>query len=129
MVVLDTNVVSYIFNGDARARYYVARIRGRRVFTSFQTVEELWYGAYSRGWGQRRTNELALHLEQYKVIWPNPELVEICARLRSKRKLAGRALQEADAWIAATALILKCPLASHDRDFSDVTGLEIIRAA
>ena len=89
MVVLDTNIVSYIFNGDRRARRYMARIRGRRVFISFQTLEELWYGAYSRGWGRRRTNELARHLEQYEVIWSSPELVKICARLRSERKASG----------------------------------------
>ena len=129
MVVLDTNVVSYIFNGDAKARYYAARIRDRRVFISFQTLEELWYGAYSAGWGPRRTNELALHLEQYDVVWPTPELVEICARLRSVRKSAGRVLQEPDAWIASTALLLRCPLASHDRDFSDIPNLKIIKAA
>ena len=129
MVVLDTNVVSYIFSADARVRYYAARVRGRRVFISFQTLEELWYGVYSRGWGRRRINELALHLEQYEVIWPTPELVEICARLRSERKSVGRAMQEPDAWIAATALLLRCPLASHDRDFSGVPGLEIIQTA
>ena len=90
------------------------------MFISFQTLEELWYGAFSRGWGRRRTNELARHLDQYEVIWSGPELVNICARLRSERKAEGRALREADAWIAATAILLDCPLASRDRDFSGI---------
>jgi predicted nucleic acid-binding protein len=128
VVVLDTNVVSYIFNGDPRGRRYASRIRGHRVFISFQTLEELWYGAYSGRWGDRRKNDLARHLEQYEIIWPNPEIVELCARLRSEQKDAARELQEADAWIAATAISLDCPLASHDRDFSGIPDLQLIQA-
>ena len=126
MVVLDTNVVSYIFNGDPRARDYASRIQGHRVFVSFQTLEELWYGAYSGGWGRRRRSELARHLDHYQVIWSSLELVQICARLRSERKAEGRALREADAWIAATAILLDCPLASRDRDVSGISGLTVI---
>ncbi len=126
MVVLDTNTVSYIFNGGHRARHYAAMIRGQRAFISFQTLEELWFGAYSGGWGRRRMNELARHLEQYEVIWSSPELVNICARLRSESQAVGRALQRADAWIAATAILLDCPLMSHDGDFSDIAGLTVV---
>ena len=55
-------------------------------------------------------------------------MVQISANLRSEREKAGRRLNTADAWIAATAILLACPLASHDRDFSDIPGLEFIRA-
>ena len=127
MIVLDTSVVSFIFKGDSRARYYQRRIRDQRAFVSFQTVEEQWYGAYARGWGGRRKNELARHLEQYEIVWPSPELVEICASLRAECRSAGREIQVADAWVAATALMLKCPLASHDGDFKDIPDLVLIR--
>ena len=127
MIVLDTNVVSYIFNRDPVAQYYQHRIRGRRALISFQTLEEQWYGANLRGWGDKRKNELANHLRQYEVIWPNAGLVEICAQLRAERRSAGREIAVADAWIAATALMLGCPLASHDGDFENIPDLELIR--
>lgn len=79
MVVLDTNVVSYLFDRDSRADYYQEHIRGRRAVISFQTLEEVWFGAYSEGWGKRRMNELAHHLEQYEVVWPSLELVVVYA--------------------------------------------------
>ena len=128
MIVLDTSVVSYIFNRDTRADYYIERIRGLPTVISFQTLEEAWHGAYARGWGNRRKGELAAHMNQYLVIWATAELVNTCARLRSEREKAGRRLNTADAWIAATAILLECPLASHDRDFSTIPGLEFIRA-
>ena len=129
MIVLDTNVVSYIFNGDDRAWFYVERTRGHRAIISFQTLEEIWYGAFAKGWGGRRTNELAEHLDQYEIVWAGPELMEASARLRSERKAAGREMNSADAWIAATAILLKCPLASHDGDFSEIAGLSLIRSS
>ena len=55
-------------------------------------------------------------------------MVRISARLRSERERAGRRLTTADAWIAATALMLDCPLPSHDGDFSGIPDLELIRA-
>lgn len=128
MIVLDTSVVSYIFNEDDRASYYLAQAHGRRAVISFQTLEELRHGVYAGGWGKRRKNQLVGHIKQYTVIWSTAELVDICAQLRAEHKAAGRTLQSAGAWIAATAIMLQCPLASHDRDFSGMPGLEVIQA-
>ena len=127
-VVLDTSVVSFVFAGDSRAHYYQTQIAGLRPFISFQTLEEMWFGAFTKNWGARRKNILARHLEQYDTVWPTEELVEICAQLRCARQTAGRRLMNADAWIAATALMLGCPLASHDRDFSTIANLSLIQA-
>ena len=130
LVVVDTSVVSIIIRrgGSDLAAYYQEQIKGRRAFVSFQTVEELWYGAYKDGWGDSRKNRLAMHLDQYGVIESSPELVQISAQLRSDREAAGRGLKTADAWIAATALLLSCPLAADDGDFKDIPDLTLIQA-
>ena len=83
MIVLDTSVVSLLFRGDSRSGYYLARIADERAVIAFQTVEETWYGAYKAGWGQRRTDELARHLAQYEVVWPDAETVDLSANLPS----------------------------------------------
>ena len=127
VVVSDTNVVSYIFNRDSRSLYYEERLRGRRQVISFQTLEEIRYGAYNNRWGARRMRDLLSHLESYEVIWPNTDIVTVCASLRAERRAAGRQLQMADAWIAATALYLDCPLASHDVHFVGIPSLGLIR--
>ena len=129
MILLDTNIVSYIFNGSDIAVPYLEQLRGQRALISFQTLEELWHGAWWAGWGERRKDELARHLEHYEVVWPGPELVDVCARLRSERKSVGREVPVADAWIAATALLLDCPLATRDQVFFDIPGLEILPPA
>ena len=65
MIVLDSVVISYIYNMDTRAAYYLDRIEGLRAFISFQTLEESWRGAYFRGWGDRRKRDLQRYLDQY----------------------------------------------------------------
>lgn len=128
-MVIDTNVVSYIFNQDDRAIFYINKMRGIRGIISFQTLEEVWYGAYSRGWGTTRRRELELHMRRYDVVWPDSDLVDVCARLCHERRSVGRVMSHADAWIAATALLLDCPLASSDQDFRGIPELELIQAA
>ena len=127
MIVLDTTVVSYIFNGDDRARFYQQRFLGRPLFISFQTLEEQWSGAYQNRWGSGLINDLLRHLEEYEVVWPDTDLVYKSAFLRAERIKAGRELSPQDAWIAATALYLGCPLFSHDGDFEGIPNLELIR--
>ena len=124
--VLDTGVVSIIYNHDTRAAFYESNIRRMRPVISFQTLEELYIWPIRNNWGDRRRNELLRHIEQYEVIWPNADLARISAELRDERERAGRRLNTADAWIAATALLLECPLASDDRDFSGAPNLSLI---
>jgi len=128
-VVVDTSVVSILWRGDASASFYRRRLAGKRLLISFQTLEELWFGAIKDEWGDRRRNQLRRNLDQYAVIWPNREMVDISARLRSQRESAGRRLNTADAWVAATALLLQCPLATHNRDFEDIPVLELIKTS
>ena len=127
-IVLDTSVVSLFMRDDDGAIYYRDQMEGLRAVISFQTLEEILYGAIRARWGARRMNALQRELEQYELVTSSLEMVETSARLRHEREQAGRRLSTADAWIAATAIILDCPVASHDRDFSGIPDLELIRA-
>lgn len=129
-VVLDTTVASILLyeTPQAACRYYEGQIRDFEAVISFQTLEEMWFGAHNANWGERRRDELASYLRTYRIIWPDSQLAEVSARLRVDQRRKGRELSTADAWIAATALWLGCSLASHDRDFSGVEGLTLIQA-
>ena len=127
-VVVDTSVVSLIERRSNSSEYYRERLAEHLAVISFQTLEELRFGAFVNGWGSQRWEALLVRLRRYGVIWPDPALVETCARLRSERQRIGRRLEPADAWIAATALSLQCPLVSHDGDFDDIPGLKLIRS-
>ena len=127
-LVIDTNVVSYIYRNEPFAQPYVARMVGHRAFISFQTYEEILFGVLSSNWGQRRIDELLRYVNTaYDIVEYDLELVKISAQLRADSRRRGRELKAADAWIAATAILLNCPLLSHDRDFGNPPGLKVIR--
>ena len=127
-IVLDTSVVSILsIPNSPKHLYYKERLEGRNALISFQTLQESWFGAYNANWGLRRRRELREHLSQFGVVWPNSDIVDSCARIRSNTRKTGRELSLADAWIAATAITLGCPLASDDRDFNDVPELALIQ--
>ena len=129
-VVLDTSVVSILSRpDDFRYFYYQQRLEGLKLVVSFQTLEERWFGAYNRDWGIKKQRALETQLGGFEVIWPTPTLISTCARLRSDTRKAGHELLQADAWIAATAMMLDCPLAADNSDFSHaehILGLTLI---
>ena len=124
IAVVDTDVVSIIYNRDNRAPYYEKELTGHRLAVSFQTLEEIRCGMFQAGWGDRRRGEMERYLEQYGIVWPDPRTATASARLRADCRAAGREIKSADAWIAAAALTLGCPLASDDNDFVGIPGIE-----
>lgn len=58
IVLLDTNVVSYLFKGDTRAAAYAPILRSHRLAISFISAAELFEWAMTRKWGQVRLARL-----------------------------------------------------------------------
>lgn len=73
-LLLDTDVVSYLFKGDSRASLYVPLVQGNVSVISFMTVAELYQWAAVRYWGAKRISHLTttldlppiLHLQRLK---------------------------------------------------------------
>ncbi len=128
-IVLDTDVFSPDLSGTALIALYEPIIVGRPAFVSFQTVAELRYGAFRRGWGEARLRKLDAKIASVEVVHSGDELVATYARLRTECVRVGHALgqreHDADRWIAATALRLGIPLVSNDRVFEGTPGLQL----
>ena len=54
MVVLDTDVWSFVFKRDSRAERYRVHLEGNVLCVSFQTVAELYQWAEMANWGEKR---------------------------------------------------------------------------
>ena len=55
-ILLDTNIVSFLFEKDTRAKAYAPYLEGRKQAISFMTVAELFQWAKIRAWGQSASN-------------------------------------------------------------------------
>jgi predicted nucleic acid-binding protein len=126
-VVVDTNVVSFVFKGDSRAELYRLHLNGRLLVISFMTVAELDRWALERNWGAARRARMEQHLRNF-VIYPfDRALCLKWAEATTSARRKGYPIESADAWIAATALVQGIPLVTHNpADFQGVDGLVLI---
>ncbi len=131
-VVADTNVVSYLISTKPEvvslAHRYLPHLNGRPVAISFQTRAELLVGMETQGWNHRRFSDL---IGRFEVIPWSERLLDCYVRIRSasverRRRTGEKRITAADAWIAATALLLERPLVTHDGALSRSPLIETI---
>jgi predicted nucleic acid-binding protein len=129
-IVVDTDVLSFLFNGDpVRAPRYARLLHGHRLVIPFSVVGELLYGAAERSWGPARRLRLEQFIARNATEYPGYELCEIWAELRARARHIGRPVERQDAWVAATALYLNLPLATHNaRHYLGIPKLQVITA-
>lgn len=128
VVIVDTDVASFLFKEDTRADLYQPHLAGAIASISFMTLAGLEQWAVLRNWGTRRRAELLQFIKnRFIVIDSNAAICRKWAEVRGQAKRAGRKIETADAWIAATALLYGAPLVTHNAgDFADVAGLAVI---
>jgi tRNA(fMet)-specific endonuclease VapC len=99
-IVLDTDVVSFLFKGDTRAQIFLPHLENRQWLVS---------------------------LARFAIVPSSRDLVLKWAEVMASTRRGGRRIETADAWIAATALLYDCPLLTHNRaDYLGVPGLRLL---
>ena len=130
VILLDTDVVSFLFKRDSRAAVYAPHLQGHRLAISFMTVAELFQWAFVRNWGLPRVSQLEYSLRNYLVLPFNTALCRRWGELRARRRALGRPISPQDAWIASTALIYQITLVTHNPDdFQAIEALKVISEA
>ncbi len=129
-VVVDTDVASFLFKRDTRARRYRRHLVGRTRYVSFMTVAELYRWGLARNWASERFVALERHLRRYNVVLADLGLCYRWAEVIQAAERRGQPLGVTDAWHAAVALSLHAPLVTNNpSDFNGVAGLVIITEA
>src|SRR5271166_3233125 len=126
-LVVDTDVASFVFKWHPDfAPRYVEIIRGFELVLSFMTLAEMRQGALSANWGPRKCDVLDAYLGDFSVLYSNSLLCSAWATLRNESVRKGRQMSSADAWIAATALVLSVPLVTNNpRDYRHLDKLQL----
>ena len=111
-------IASFLLNRNPLLNSYRPHFEGATPVISFQTAAEMRYGAIKARWGEQKTEALEQFLQGIEIVHSSDALTQLWTETMLKARQTGKRLEAADAWIAATALLLKTPLLTHDKDFS-----------
>ena len=114
IAVVDTDVVSKLEreNDLDASEFYREKLWGRDLVVSFLTVHEVRFGIANAGFGPIRTEMVLSDLHTYDVEWASEELIEASVKIRMLTR--NQQLSTTDLFVASTALMLNCPLATDD---------------
>ena len=127
VVLLDTDVVSYLFKEDSRGELYAPHLIDRELGIAIMTVAELFQWASMRQWGEKRIHQMETWLEQFTVLPVDLETCRTWGAVRAYRSALGLPISPQDAWVAATALRYQLELVTHNAgDYQQIPGLRVV---
>jgi predicted nucleic acid-binding protein len=126
-IVVDTDVLSFLFKNHPIGRRYDPELAGRVALISFMTVAELERWTLQHRWSEQRLHWHRHYLSRFTVVPSSPDLCRKWGEVMVGAQAAGRRIECADAWIAATAVLYGAPLVTHNRrDYLGVQELQLI---
>lgn len=69
-MLLDTNIVSYIYRSDTRAGLYTPHLTGQTLYLSFMTQAELLRWPLARNWSAANAQHLEEWIDRRFVLLP-----------------------------------------------------------
>ncbi len=125
-VLVDTCVLSYLYNRHSLAEAYRPHLVGNTTMISFMTLAELHYGTRKRNWGEADRRHLMDYVDREYSVYPfNRDLCLQWAVVRDRSERVGRQVCFADSWIAATAMLYGIPLVTNNRSDYEVLEPEL----
>ena len=126
-VVVDTDVVSFLFKNDSRAQLYLPLMRNRDLLVSFMTDAELGQWILLAKWGVDRVRRFRIFMTGFVSVPSSRDLILQWAGVMVAARANGRRIKAADAWIAATTLLYDAALITHNpKDYLGVPNLHVL---
>jgi predicted nucleic acid-binding protein len=89
-VVLDTDVVSFLFKRDSRGDPYLPHLEDREWLISFMTEAELEQWAITANWSAKRVEWLRLFVSRFAIVPSSHALVVKWAQAMVSARKCGR---------------------------------------
>ena len=105
-VVVDTDVVSFLFKNDSRAQLFLPLMRNRDLLVSFMTEAELEQWILLAKW-RGAGPPFRTFMTGFASVPSSRDLILQWAEVMVAARANGRRIEAADAGIAATTLLYK----------------------
>jgi predicted nucleic acid-binding protein len=121
LLLLDTNILIHLVRENRTGRSidfrFQLRSRPERPLLSIVTVGEALALSKRLSWGVAKITALEGLFEDFVIVDISDEILELYAQLDTFLVRAGKAVEQNDIWIAATAIASGAHLLTSDKDF------------
>jgi tRNA(fMet)-specific endonuclease VapC len=126
MILLDTNIVIHLFNGDRIVTQHLNTYAPQEIGISFITAGELIFGAMKSHKKSDNLLKISRFCAQINVLHSNDAMASLFGELKALSSLGGKFPGDHDLWIAATALKNRIPLITKNlRHFRWIENLQL----
>jgi tRNA(fMet)-specific endonuclease VapC len=125
--LLDTNILSYILRKNLIVDKKLRQVtrNGNQVFLSCITYYEVKRGLLAINATRQLANFQQFYTDYEVLFLDDIDIIEQACKIHADLKIKGRPIQDADVFIAATAITRGLILVSNDSDLLRVEGLSL----
>ena len=125
-LVIDTNIFTAFGQGDATVAGLLQSID--EIYLPYIVIGELHHGFYHGKKPQENISFLKSFMDSPRmtILMPLASTPRIYGELMSELQSAGKPMQTNDVWIAALCKENDLPLATFDKGFRNILGLELV---
>jgi len=123
-VLVDTNVVVAHLRGDPALASRLGEASA--VYLPWVVLGELHYGAQRARRREEALAQIRDFLGMTILVLPDERTAEHYGQVKAELARAGTPIPENDIWIAALAREYELPVATRDRHFAHVAGLDVL---
>jgi tRNA(fMet)-specific endonuclease VapC len=121
-IALDTNIIAALLKGE---RIIADKIdAAEEVYIPINVLGELYYGAEYSTNVEANIQNIDKLLARYEVLNTNEQTGVLYGSIKASLRKKGKPIPENDIWIATIAKQNNLILATRDKHFAEVEGLE-----
>ncbi|MFH1051821.1 MAG: PIN domain-containing protein [bacterium] len=125
--LLDTNTIIYWWKNNENIEKKVIEAGFDNIYISFTVASELFFGAYNSVKVENNLNKIFNFLEKITVIESNINISHRFGKIKSELKKSGKMIDDADIFIASTALEYDFTLVTNNtKHFNNIENLKLV---
>jgi tRNA(fMet)-specific endonuclease VapC len=128
MIFLDTNIISYFFNADAKIKEKILETidKDEIICTTVINVYEIFKGLRWKN-NEKKEKQFKGFLEYLTIFTIDDDVIDIAANIYSNLRKSGKAIGDADILIAAIVIRNDGTLITNNtKHFQDINQLKLI---
>ena len=124
--LLDTDTCIYWLKGNEDIEERALKVGLSKIFISFVTLSELYYGAYKSKRVEQNLANIGILKNKLSLMDSNESISDIFGKIKAMLEKDGKIIDDADLFIAACALNDNATLVTNnEKHFKKIKGLKV----